>query len=205
MADTKPTRSDNPKDTAPTIARREQGQGAVQHRPFGGSWFSSPFEFMDRMAEEMDRTFGRMFRDVGLPRGSWLTRNPLRLAEREGLWSPRLESFQKGDRLIVRAELPGVKKDDVQVDISDDVLTIHGDRHEERQEEREGYYHSELEYGHFHRAISLPEGVITETAQASFKDGVLEVSMQVPPAEATRGRRLEIKESTEAGEKSEKK
>jgi len=202
MADTKATRSDNPKDTA--IARGEESQGAVQRRPAGG-WFSSPFEFMDRMAEEMERTFGRMFPSVGSPRGSGLIRSPFRLAGREGLWSPRLETFQKGDRLIVRAELPGVKKDDVQIDVSDDVLTIQGDRREERQEEREGYYHSELEYGHFHRTIPLPEGVITETAQASFKDGVLEVSMQAPPAEATRGRRLEIKESTEAGEKSEKK
>jgi HSP20 family protein len=95
----------------------------------------------------------------------------------------------------VRAELPGLKKDDIQVELKEDVITIQGSRKEEHEEEREGYYHSEREYGQFYRTIPLPEGVISESAQASFKDGVLEITMQAPPAEATRGRRVEIKDA----------
>ncbi len=63
------------------------------------------------------------------------------------------------------------------------------------KEEREGYCHTEREYGQFYRFIPLPEGVISESAQGTFKNGVLEVSMQAPPTEASRGRRLEIKGS----------
>jgi HSP20 family protein len=116
------------------------------------------------------------------------------------LWAPRVEAFQQGDRYIVRAELPGLKKDDVQVDLTSEAVTIRGERRDEKHEEREGYYHSEREYGEFYRRIPLPEDVITESAQASFNNGVLEISMQAPPAEA-RSRRLEIKEGSESADK----
>ena len=84
----------------------------------------------------------------------------------------------------------------MEVELTDDALTIRGERHEERQEEREGYFHSERQYGQFHRTIPLPEGVIVESANASFRDGVLEVSMQAAPSEANRGRKLEIKDTS---------
>jgi HSP20 family protein len=119
---------------------------------------------------------------------------------REGIWSPRVEAIQKGDRFIVRADLPGLKKDDVQVELTDEALTIHGERQEEHQEEREGYFHSEREYGQFHRTIPLPEGVITESARASFRNGVLEISMQSAPSSVNRGRRIEIKDESQSGE-----
>ncbi len=152
----------------------------------------SPFEFMDRVTEEMDRAFDRMFQDLGLPRRSW-SRGFGTPAASQGTWMPRVEAFQKGDQFIVRAELPGMNKDDVQVELTDDAVTIHGERKQEHEENREGYFHSEREYGHFYRSIPLPEGVIGESANASFKDGVLEVTMKAAPAEANRGRKLEIK------------
>ena len=179
------------------IARRDREGGGVQHRPTTGSLLSSPFELMDRMTEEMDRMFDRVFRDIGVGR-RWSSRGQ---TADEGLFAPRVEAFQKGDRFIVRADLPGLKKDDVQVDVTDDAITIQGERREEREEEREGYYHSEREYGRFHRVVPLPEGVISESARATFNNGVLEVSMQAPPAEASRGRRLEISESSGSGDK----
>ncbi len=198
MAEIKNERSET-KQGNEALARRERDKGALQRRE--GSWLSTPVDFIDRVAEEIDRTFDRMFRDFGVPRRSWLSRSSFRALEREGAWAPRIEAFQKGDRYIVRAELPGLKKDDVQVELTDDAITIQGERREEREEEREGYYHTEREYGQFYRSIPLPEGVISESAQATFKNGVLEVSMQAPPAEASRGRRLEIKEASESGEK----
>jgi HSP20 family protein len=201
MAEAKTNRSETSKEGGQAIAKREREHGAIQPRNPAGGWLSTPFELMDRMAEEMDRTFDRMFRDFGVRRRSWISRNPFSPREREGLWSPRVEAFQKADRFIVRADLPGLKKDDVQVDVTENAVTIHGERREEHEEEREGYYHTERDYGQFSRTIPLPEGVITDSAQASFKNGVLEISMQAPPAEASRGRRLEIKEVSEGGDK----
>jgi HSP20 family protein len=199
MAETKTNRSESAREGGQALASRERERGSMQSRD-ASNWSPSPFQFFDRMAQEMDRTFDRMFRDFGMPRQSWIAR-PFRSVDREGLWAPRIESFQKGDRFIVRADLPGLKKDDVQVDVSDEAITIRGERHEEHEEEREGYYHSERQYGQFYRSIPVPDGVITDSAQASFKNGVLEISMQAPPAEATRGRRLEIKDAPDSGEK----
>jgi len=159
----------------------------------------SPFDLMERMSEELDRTFNRLFQDFGVARRPLSSRGVLGWSpEREALWSPKIEAFQKGDKFIVRAELPGLKKDDVQVDLTDDELTIRGERRAEHEEEREGVYHTEREYGRFERSIPLPEGVISESAEASFKDGVLEVTVQAPP-EATRRRRVEITDASAEG------
>lgn len=199
MAETKTNRSESSKEGSQTLARQERDSAAMQRRGASGNWLASPVDVFDRMTEEMDRTFDRMFRDFGMPRRSWLT-HPFRSRASEGSWAPRIETFQKGDRYIVRADLPGLKKDDVQVELTNEAVTIRGERRDEKEEEREGYYHSEREYGEFYRSIPLPDGVITESAQASFNNGVLEISMQAPPAE-TRSRRLEIKEASESGDK----
>ncbi len=114
MAETKNERSESTQGNQ-ALARRERDKAAPQRRD--GGWLSTPVDFIDRMAEEMDRAFDRMFRDFGFPRRSWLSRSPLRALEREGAWAPRIEAFQKGDRYIVRADLPGLKKDDMQVEI----------------------------------------------------------------------------------------
>jgi len=197
MADTKSQPTETRKESGQALASRERDRGAVRRWESGFGGVSSPFDLFDRMSEEMDRWWNRMSRDFGAPRRSWLSRGPWSSSAREGLWAPRVEAFQKGDRFIVRAELPGLRKEDVEVELTDEALTIRGERREEHQEEREGYYHSEREYGQFHRTIPLPEGVIGESANASFHDGVLEVTMQAAPSEANRGRKLEIKEGTQ--------
>jgi HSP20 family molecular chaperone IbpA len=128
-------------------------------------------------------------------RESW----PARTAGRAStsLWAPQLETFQRGDQFVVRADLPGLKKEDVNIEVTDDVLTIQGERRDEREEDREGYYRSERSYGSFYRVVPLPEGAISESAKAAFKDGVLEITVQAPPHEVSRRRRLEIGDSTE--------
>ena len=196
MAETQGNRSDTAQQGGKTLERSTQNQGGVQRRN-QGSWLSSPFDLMD----EMSRAFDSMFGDVGMPRRSWLTRGGFGSGGQHGLWSPRVEAFQKGDKFIVRAELPGLKKDDVQVDMTEDAISIHGERHEEHEHEKGGYYRSERQYGEFYRSVPLPEGVIPESAQASFNNGVLEISMQASPTEANRGRRLEIKDTSESGGK----
>jgi HSP20 family protein len=115
------------------------------------------------------------------------------------LWSPQLETFQRGNEFVVRADLPGLNKDDVKIDVTDDSISIEGERREEHEEDREGYYRSERSYGSFYRMVPLPEGAITDSAKAQFNNGVLEIVVQAPPREVSRGRRLEITESSEAG------
>ena len=146
----------------------------------------SPFRTMQRMADEMDR----MFDDFGFGR-RWL--RPSSRETGAELWAPEVEVFQKNNELTIRADLPGLKREDVTVDITDNDITIQGERKHEKEEEREGYYRSERGYGSFCRVIPLPEGAISEQAKANFKDGVLEITMPAPPA--SKGRRLEIAEA----------
>ena len=78
------------------------------------------------------------------------------------------------------------------------LITIQGERRREHEDERAGVYRSERSYGSFQRAIALPEGAITDQAKATFRDGVLEITMPAPPDQVTRGRRLEITEEASA-------
>jgi HSP20 family protein len=175
-------------------SRREGGRGEIAWRdPFSGIWGSDPFSTMRRFSEQMDRWFGEMGfdRDSGAWRGV--------SAGRPSFWSPQVEANQRGDRFIVRVDLPGLKKDDVNIEVADNMLTIQGERRDEHEEDREGYYRSECRYGSFARVIPLPEGSIAETAKASFKDGVLEITVQAPPREVSRGRRVEISEPSLSG------
>ncbi len=190
-------RSQEGKQGDRTLARQGEGYGFRRWDPA----FASPFEFMDRMSEEIDRWFDRATRAIGSSRSGSSSRGLFGSHAREGLWFPRVEAFQKGDVFIVRADLPGLKKEDLEVDLTDDAVTIRGERRDEHQEQREGYWRSEREYGQFHRTIPLPEGVIAESAKATFRDGVLEISMQAAPPEANRGRRLEVKDGSTEGQK----
>jgi HSP20 family protein len=166
-----------------SMARRGQWD------PFGGG----PFSMMRRMQEDMDRLFG----SFGFGRG--LTP----FGEKDlGDWAPAVDAFQRGNEFIVRADVPGLTKDDLSVEIGDDALTIRGERKVDHEEEREGYYRSERSYGSFCRVVPLPEGAVAESANANFKDGVLEITVQAPSHEVRRGRRIEISEAkTEKAEK----
>jgi len=108
-------------------------------------------------------------------------------------WLPQVEAFRRDGKVVVRADLPGLKKDDVKVEVDDGVLTISGERRDERQEERDDYYRSERTYGQFYRAIPLPDGIDDGQVDASFNDGVLEVSFPAPKLEERKARRIQIK------------
>jgi len=100
-------------------------------------------------------------------------------------------SAENKEYLIVRADLPGLSKDDVKIHITDDQLIIEGERRQEREENEGGFYRSERSYGSFYRSIPLPEGVSDEDVKASFRDGVLEITMPVSKREQ-RHRQIEI-------------
>jgi HSP20 family protein len=168
-----------------TPTREERGIGRA--RPI--EWSDSPFGVLQRFADEMDR----MFDGFGLGRG-W-SRSPQWSGTGTAVqaWAPDVDVFQKNDQLIIKADLPGLNKDDISVDITEDAVTIQGERKSEREEQREGVYRTERSYGRFCRVVPLPTGAMSDQAKATFRDGVLEISMPSPPA-ATRGRRLEITE-----------
>lgn len=94
---------------------------------------------------------------------------------------------------MVRAELPGLKRDDVRVNVTDNSLIIEGERRDEFENTHGDVYHTERSYGSFYREIPLPEGTLSDNAEASFRDGVLEVKLQAPPTEVRRGRAVEVK------------
>ena len=157
---------------------------------------ASPFRFARRFAEDMER----LFEDFqGFRVGSLLGREffPFTKEFEHIDWVPKIEVTERNGEFCVRADLPGLKKEDVKVELTNEALTLSGERKEEKEEKREGYFRSERNYGSFYRYIPLPHFAKTDTAKAEFHDGVLEVRMQVPKSE-TRSRRLEVTEGGKA-------
>ena len=148
---------------------------------------TSPSRTLQRMADEMDR----IFENFGFGR-RWMS--PFWSESSTDLWAPEIDVFQKNDQLTIQADLPGMKREDVSVEISEGAITIQGERKRETEEEREGVYRSERSYGSFYRVVPLPEGAIADEAKATFRDGVLQITMPAPPA--SKGRRLDITEET---------
>ena len=161
------------------LAPRDQGTRAL------GA--ASPFTFMRRFADEMDR----LFEDFRLGASSLLPRPEIPREQEEADWMPSVEVSERGGKLVVRADLPGLTRDDVKVELREDALCVRGERRQEREEKRHGVYRSERTYGSFYREIPLPEGTDPEQAKATFRNGVLEVTMPAPPRPA-KGRRIPI-------------
>ena len=158
----------------------------------------SPFTFMRRFSEEMDR----LFDDFGFggsllsPRssfGSSLLSPGWGRDIEHSMWSPQIDVSQRGNDLVIHADLPGLTKDDINVDIEDNQIILRGERRDEHEQNEQGIYHSERSYGSFYRAIPLPQGVNPEQANATFQNGVLEITVPMP-AQQSRGRKLEISE-----------
>ncbi len=157
---------------------------------------ATPFTLVRRFSEEMDR----LFDDFGFGRG-WLSPVLDRAQFPQGLWSPQVEMFERENELVLRADLPGLTKDDVKVEFSNDGITIAGERKNEHEEKGEGHFRSERSYGKFFRRIPVPEGVNAENAKASFNDGALEITMPVSKREERKPRRLEISGQEQAKRK----
>jgi HSP20 family protein len=143
---------------------------------------ATPFRTLERFADEVTRIFD----DFGLGRG-WSRVPP---SSELMTWAPRVDVTQHNNELVVRIDLPGIEKEDVKINVAEDAITVHGERHREQEEERDGVYRTERNYGAFYRTIALPAGAITDQAKASFKNGVLEIRM--PAAPSAEGRPLEI-------------
>lgn len=140
-----------------------------------------PFGEALRMQREMDRLFSRL---GAIERG-----------EEKGTWMPAIDVKRSGDDVTIHAELPGIKPEDVEIELTDNVLTIKGKRVVEEQEEGEDWLVRERSYGAFERSLTLPEGVDPASITASYHDGILEV--HVPKAlEAARPKTTKIEVKT---------
>ena len=152
-----------------------------------------PFAWMRQMQDQLDRTFSNLWSGAGTASSSWAPDQAFGPSD----WAPAMDVFQRGNDLVIRADVPGLTKDDITVDIADDQLTIRGERRYDHEEERDGVFRTERSYGSFCRVVPLPQGAIADSAKASFTNGVLEIVVQAPSFDVRRGRRIEIKEGTE--------
>jgi HSP20 family protein len=169
-----------------SLARRRSFMPSVFTMAPGEMFRTSPFALIRRLSEEMDQWVEQFGMSHG-GRGSAMAGGSIHALP--------VEVFEREGTLVVRADLPGLSKDDVRVEVTDEALVIEGERRAEHEEQQGGMFHSERHYGRFRRQIPLPEGVNADQATASFKDGVLEVAMPAPQRQ-TRGRRIDIQGGT---------
>jgi HSP20 family protein len=110
---------------------------------------------------------------------------------RQESWLPAVDVFDKQDAVVLKAELPGMDPDQIQIEVEDNVLTIKGERRFEETVDEERYYRVERRFGSFQRSLALPQGVKADEIGASYEDGILVVT--VPKAEEEKPKRIEVK------------
>src|SRR6266852_8826283 len=122
------------------------------------------------------RTLQHSFDDEGIARGSW---------------SPSVDIYENKDHIVLEAELPGMSREDFDLSVENNVITLRGERHFEKKEETDNYHRVERAYGTFMRSFTLPNTVSAEGANADYRNGVLRVTL--PKREETKARRIEVK------------
>jgi HSP20 family protein len=176
-----------------SLAKGEQPSSLSPYRdPWGSRDLSSPFAFMQRFMSDMDSLFG----DFGFGRSGLSSRGSTGGAN---LWLPQIDVTTRDGQLLVHADLPGLKQEDVKVSVHDGLLSIAGERTDKHEDNREGVYRRERSYGSFSRQIALPEGVDPESIKASFENGVLEVTMPMPKEKAPQGRSIPVQAKPTSG------
>ena len=101
-----------------------------------------------------------------------------RIPEEQKGWAPAIDIIEKGDNFIVKAELPGLKQEDIDVSVTEDMLTIKGERKPDSGVKDEEYVRSEMVYGSFYRSIMLPPGIDTKNIEAVYEDGIIRITLQ---------------------------
>lgn len=146
-----------------------------------------PFTDMMRWERDMERMFDDfMSRRIRPFRDEWLW--PSRAL---GVSAPALDLFEEKDEIVAKVELPGMTREDIEVNISDGQLTIKGEKKKAEEVEEKDYYRSERIYGAFSRTVELPKGIEVEKVQASFKNGVLEI--RLPKSEEAKKKEIPVK------------
>ncbi len=133
----------------------------------------NPFAELERIRKEFDRLFDEMT-----------------VTETEKVFAPVVDVYETDSELVIKAEIPGAKKEDIEVSIKDNAVHIKGEKKEEKEEKTETVHRVERFYGRFERMIPLPTEVDTEKAKAEYKDGVLEI--RIPKTETSKERKIQI-------------
>lgn len=134
---------------------------------------------------EIEDMFDRYTRAIGRPR------NDRQQVSGDVDWSPRVDIHETDNEFVISAEIPGISKKDVKVDVDDDILTISGERKQESDEKGKNYHRIERRYGSFRRSFTLPDNADKDKIKASFKDGILNLS--IPKAPKPEAKAIEIK------------
>jgi HSP20 family protein len=143
-----------------------------------------PFRELRSLQDDVNRLFSSSFNRSG---DNELMR---------GAWSPSVDIFENQDQIVLEAELPGMKPEDVNISIENNVLTIHGERKFEKKDEQDNFHRVERSYGSFTRSFSLPSTVSGDAADAVFENGVLRLTLA--KREEAKPRRIEIKSGGDA-------
>jgi HSP20 family protein len=138
-----------------------------------------PLRELTTLQNEMNRLFGTVFDAPASGNGGTLRR-----------WMPAMDLIETTDHFVLRADLPGMSEEDVNIEVEDRVLTVSGERKVEHTDSKEGYFRVERAFGSFSRSLTLPEGVNPEAVSASFDRGVLEV--EIPKPEQRKPRKISI-------------
>lgn len=157
------------------LRRERQDRGALAPAQAG----TAPGLELNRLRREIDRLFQEPFSFLA-PSTSFF----------EG-WTPAVDVYEDQDKYTVKAELPGMKKEDIGVSLDGDTLTISGERKQEEEKKEGGGYRSERFFGRFQRSITLPAKVQANKIEAAYKDGVLTVT--VPKAEEAKPKQIQVK------------
>ncbi|HLK63128.1 MAG TPA: Hsp20/alpha crystallin family protein [Bryobacteraceae bacterium] len=165
MPETKPAQT--PSATERSVSRRPDDTPWRDYFGFGPYASFGPFGLMRRISEEMDRAFANAF-------------DPSTGGEMRQVWRPAIEVRERDGNLEIDAELPGMTKDDVKVECTEEGIVIEGERRQEHEQTRGGFHRSERSYGRFRRMIPVPQGAEVDKAKAEFKDGVLRVRVPIP-------------------------
>jgi HSP20 family protein len=174
----KPANPQQKQTSAPVPAQRGAPGQLARPRAYD-LWSMSPFALMRRMLEETDVWGG----------------------QQQQFWSPKVDVLVRDNNLVVRADIPGVNRNDIKVELTDDGLLIEGERKFEQQDEGTGFRRFERSYGSFQRLIPLPDGIDAAQAQANFENGVLEVIVPMPSGQKDSRRRIEVREKSQGGTK----
>ena len=164
------------------MAERKQGELVST------SGARAPFDLLRQMTADLDQVFD----DWRTVRWPFLGNRASSTVE---VWAPRIDVLERDNRLITRVDLPGMKKEDVTVQVTDGHLELSGERKQEKEEKADDFYRSERQYGRFYRAVPLPKGVKLEDVKATFADGVLEVSVPLAAQPEAAARKVEIEEA----------
>ena len=199
QSQTQPSSAKSSSRTTPATRSQPRSDSLVSRDP--RAWALSPFGLMRRLSDDLDELFGQLVGSPAASRSGAVAAPLSFMANAPVDWMPAIETFQRDGKLIVQADLPGLQAQDVTIEIDDGILTLSGERSEERELDESGVRRTERRYGRFTRSVALPEGARTEEVQASFRNGVLEIT--VPLSQSTQQRRIvQIQSASDDAEKS---